>query len=282
MGVWLLDGGLDRMLGFIALAYTTRNYTLRVTDTHRVVSTCLVTDSTQWSFFSFRDHAVARLLTLHTWTHSAIFSAFQLSTNCSLGTPELNWLFWMSLMLRPTVSRSVCLGIKHPSGAYDQIFITVRQLQVCWLGTLSLTRGRVYRLQLLLVLASAVILGSEYRWTVCLKFETSFFVASYDSQGHWLFSIKLLITTTIHGQKRKHRFQQYFYYVFTDQLLRNGFVYFCVRVRFRENLFTEPLPNNELFLLSCAISQYEQVYISVHTAWDMINCARVRRSLGRE
>jgi hypothetical protein len=68
-------------------------------------------------------------------------------------------------MLRPTVSRSGYLGIMHPFGAYNQIFVIVSQLRVYWCGALSLTRGRVCRLQWLLATASALVLGSESRGT---------------------------------------------------------------------------------------------------------------------
>jgi hypothetical protein len=110
------------------------------------------------------------------------------------------------------VSPSWC---EAPFWAQDWIFISVRQLQVCWCGAPSLLRGWICSLQLLLAFASAVILGSESRGTrdhillsqiwgfpslegqvpifispknrvaqLYPQDSDSLFVASYDSQGY--------------------------------------------------------------------------------------------------
>jgi hypothetical protein len=56
------------------------------------------------------------------------------------------------------------------------------------MGGLSLTRGLVFRLQFLLVSSAQSFLGPSPVGLAtifyCLKFETSLFVASYDSQGY--------------------------------------------------------------------------------------------------
>jgi hypothetical protein len=55
----------------------------------------------------------------------AMFSLFARWCHTTEGSLSL------SLMLRPTASRPVSLGIKHPSGAYDQIF-SVRNTEYVW------------------------------------------------------------------------------------------------------------------------------------------------------
>jgi hypothetical protein len=66
-------------------------------------------------------------------------------------------------MLRPTASRPVCFGIKPHLGLKTRFLLLSGSWRVCWCGAPSLTRGQVCRLQLLLVLSSALILGSESR-----------------------------------------------------------------------------------------------------------------------
>jgi hypothetical protein len=69
-------------------------------------------------------------------------------------------------MLRPTVNQPVCLGIKHPFVAYNQIFVTVRKFRVLLMrGALSDERTRLSFRIAVLALASALILWSETRGT---------------------------------------------------------------------------------------------------------------------
>jgi hypothetical protein len=84
-----------------------------------------------------------------------------------------------------SVSKSRCSA---PAGAHDQIFTTVRQLRSCFCEAPSMTRGRFCILYMLLGLpaqsfSGPIALGLATKF-YCLRFETSLFVASYDSQGH--------------------------------------------------------------------------------------------------
>jgi hypothetical protein len=64
----------------------------------------------------------------------------------SMGKMEVE----VEVNLRPTVSRPVCLGVRHPSWTRDQFFFLLEifftQLRVCYFVAPSLTRGRVCNL----------------------------------------------------------------------------------------------------------------------------------------
>jgi hypothetical protein len=92
------------------------------------------------------------------------------------------------LILRPTVSGPVFLGVKQPSADYDQIFISVGQLRVSYVGR-SLWRedgSVVYNCCWSSPAQSFSGSSPEEVATIfyCLRFETFLFVASYDLEGY--------------------------------------------------------------------------------------------------
>jgi hypothetical protein len=107
------------------------------------------------------------LLQLHTWNNVFDTSTIQLpsefsstdgfSHHSSTAFPESEC---ESYVTTDGLSASLSWN-KAPIWGLRPGFYYSWQLRVCWCGALSLTRGRVCRLQLLLALASAFILGSE-------------------------------------------------------------------------------------------------------------------------
>jgi hypothetical protein len=93
-------------------------------------------------------------------------------------------------MLRSSLGRPVSLGVKPPSGTQEQICITVTRLRIYWSEAPTLTRGLVCSLQLLLALASTVILGSE-------SLETHDHCTVSDSRYHLEGQIPLFISPKV-------------------------------------------------------------------------------------
>jgi hypothetical protein len=54
-------------------------------------------------------------------TYSVLWQRYSIPQKILLTQVKIKVILW------PTISRPVCLGVKHPSRPYDQIFITVRQ-----------------------------------------------------------------------------------------------------------------------------------------------------------
>jgi hypothetical protein len=141
----------------------------------------------------------------------------------------------------------------------DQIFITVRQIRVCWCRTLSLTRAPICRLQLLLAVGSAVIFGSDSRRTcdhIWLSQIQDFLLRRLlllvglrwrywtpPPQGKCIY-LEFHRTLRVHSFG-KHCFQQ--------------FICFSSRVGCRGNMFSLPLSSSGwLVMLNCTVilSQY--------------------------
>jgi hypothetical protein len=143
--------GFGLVTGFIKHLYTQRitasNY-WAIANLHTLQITRAHAKSSQSAFTSC--FLVTDLNNGDSSTYANIVTVWQISHN---------WLIVKSSLMTNSQLASLSWNKALIWGLWPD-FITVRQLRVCWCGSLSLMRGRICRLHLLMVL-SAVILGSE-------------------------------------------------------------------------------------------------------------------------
>jgi hypothetical protein len=117
----------------------------------------------------------------HSW-RLHIFTLRNLPTECLRISLETELLSSQSQSHIATdgepVSKSWC---RAPSGAYDQILITVWQLQSCFCGAPSLTRGRVCHLYMLLILCQHSLSQVSVPWDSWTYFTVSDLRLSFSS-----------------------------------------------------------------------------------------------------
>jgi hypothetical protein len=143
--------------------------------------------------------------------------------------------YFVSVILWPTVSRSVHLGVRHPSGTHDQFFplsLLLFLFRVCWCGEASLTRSRVCTFQFQPGITSTAFLRPE----------------SHGTHKHILLSIFLGLP-------------QHFFFRFPNlfAICRDTFSKWCVGKRGRvEECSVAPLHNKRVkTLCGCQEKRYK-------------------------
>jgi hypothetical protein len=169
-------------------------------------------------------HITPRLRSL---TFSCIFFRVPHRTGSQLTKLKVK----VKVILRLTVSRPICLGIKHPSAAYDQIFVTVWRLQVFWYRALSLTRGRFCHLP-------ESVSNNKY---VCQYVQLTFYM---------LLNVYMYVRMYVYTiYTRICQSSQSLVYNISAHTTQKTPLLCCMRIRCRGNVFTQPFYSNGHLLL---------------------------------